>query len=88
MKYEELFTDYEKMLHQGILDGFCNSNFQTLYEYFYKRKGVSYANAWMMQSKIEKKKSCAELLLTYIEGHEALKDKAKKYINKVERRKR
>lgn len=86
MKYEECFTDYEKMLHQGILDGFCNNQFQMLYEYLYKRKGAQFANDWMMRKKASKKRFCAEMLLLYIEGNTKLKEKAQKYINKCNKR--
>lgn len=85
MKYSEAFTDYEKMLHEGILNGFIRNDFQLLYEYLYKRKGVSFANSFMMKSKREKKRYCADLVLVYIDS-EALHQKATKYITKYDKR--
>lgn len=87
MKYEELYTDYEKMLREGMLRGFLKNNFSTLYEYLYKRVGIEAANAWMLQNKKEKKLYCAKLIIEYIYDNESLCQSAQKFINKVEGRK-
>lgn len=86
MRYEETFIDWEKMFDRGILEGFVSNNFQTLYEYLYKRKGVEYANTWALQSKRDKKKYCAELITKYIKDNDGVVLKAQKYLTKCLKR--
>lgn len=82
MNYEHTFTDWDKMLKEGLLQGFLSNKYQTIYEYLYKRVGIDYANTWMMQGKNEKKRYCAEMILKYIDD-EVVKEKAIKYLRKV-----
>ena len=88
-RYETTFTDYEKMLTQGALNGFLRKNFQTIYEYLYKRVGVDFANNWMMQHKNMKKKYCAEIIIRYADSYnEAIVNKARNYVCKLTFQKR
>lgn len=88
-RYETNFVDYEKMLIQGALSGFLHKNFQTIYEYLYKRVGVDFANNWMMQDKNMKKKYCAEIIIRYADSYnEAIVTKARSYVMKLTYQKR
>lgn len=88
-RYEQTFTDFEKMLTQGALNGFMYKNFSTIYEYLYKRVGVDFANNWMMQDKNMKKKYCAEVIIRYADSYnEATVLKARKFISKLNYSKR
>lgn len=86
MTYEETFTDYEKMLREGALQGFLYKKFQTIYEYLYKRIGVDSANTWMLQNKQQKQIYCAKLILHYKENYsEPILSKANKFLLKYDK---
>lgn len=86
MEYKDLFTDFEKMLERGMLEGFVSSKYQTLYEYLYKRKGVDFANAWMLQDKEEKKRYCANLIKEYMPSNTQLISKCDKFLQKYDKK--
>jgi hypothetical protein len=86
MTYEETFTDYEKMLKEGALQGFLYKKFQTIYEYLYKKVGVDSANTWMLQDKQTKQIYCAKLILHYKENYsDVILTKVTKFLSKYDK---
>lgn len=62
MRYEEMFTDFEKMRYEAAWDGFKLGNYGPMYNYIVKRLGVAQANFFETLTKRQKKCFCARLV--------------------------
>ena len=62
MKYEETFTDFEKLREGAYRIGFFHNDFSYMYNYLAKAQGIQLANAFADLRKKDKKKYCAILM--------------------------
>ena len=74
MKYEDMFTDWEKLRYEAAWKGFYFKDYGEMYAYIYRRLGEAQANYFTTLLKKEKKVFCARLV--YL--HHPDKEKAKK----------
>lgn len=88
MKYEEAFTNYEKMFIDAAKDGFFLKNYSAMYLFWCKKNGTDFANDWANKnSKLEKRLYCANILANYSQEPQ-VKEKAKEFIEKMNKKKK
>lgn len=82
MKYEDTFTDFEKMKYEAGWQGYKYKNFGPMYEYLMKKQGDINANFFLQEfTKRQKRVFCARVVyLNHPIKENALK--AEKYYNK------
>lgn len=82
MKYEDAFTDYEKMRYESAWKGFKYKDYGSMYEYILKRQGEINANFFLQRfSKRQKRVFCARIVYLHHPDSEKAK-KGEKYFNK------
>lgn len=81
MKYEEAFTDYEKMRYEAAWDGFKAGDYSKMYAFIFKKCGLETAEYFLSLKKKEKKLYCARFVYLYHWDKEKC-EKAKKYLEK------